>query len=180
MNIWRHLRAILILPVMVTLVIPAGLIFLTGQFAVGWGLTFPLSLVPAIVGCALIGPGLALLIKTASQFAAIGRGTLAPWDPTQALVVEGVYRHVRNPMISGVLSVLLGEAVLLGSWPLLGWFLLFFLLNGLYIPLVEEPALIDRFDGDYLVYKQNVPRWIPRLTSWTPTSTNQVCDRDKI
>jgi protein-S-isoprenylcysteine O-methyltransferase Ste14 len=21
-----------------------------------------------------------------------------PWDPTQRLVVQGVYRHVRNPM----------------------------------------------------------------------------------
>ncbi len=29
----------------------------------------------------------------------------APWDPTQRLVVRGVYRYVRNPMISGVVLI---------------------------------------------------------------------------
>jgi hypothetical protein len=41
-------------------------------------------------------------------------------------------------MISGVLSVLLGEAILLGSVPLLVWFLAFFALNALSMPLIEE------------------------------------------
>jgi protein-S-isoprenylcysteine O-methyltransferase Ste14 len=84
------------------------------------------------------------------------------------LVVEGPYRHVRNPMITGVMSILLGEAVGLGSPPLLIWFALFFTVNAVYMPLVEEPGLARRFGDDYAVYKRNVPRWLPRPRPWTP------------
>jgi len=63
----------------------------------------------------------------------IGKGTLAPWNPTQKLVVQGVYRHVRNPMISGVCFFLLGEAMVAASWPLLSWFIVFALGNVMWI-----------------------------------------------
>ena len=64
--------------------------------------------------------------------------------------MQGVYRHVRNPMISGVLFVLLGESVLTASLPLFWWFLLFAFVNATYIPLLEEPGLVKRFGEDYL------------------------------
>jgi protein-S-isoprenylcysteine O-methyltransferase Ste14 len=105
---------------------------------------------------------------TVSLFARIGKGTLAPWDPTSRLVVVGPYRHVRNPMISGVLTVLLGEAALFGSLPLLVWFGAAFAVNAVYFPLVEEPGLRERFGGDYEAYCAKVPRWLPRLRPWEP------------
>ena len=61
------------------------------------------------------GVGLLLFAASLRQFAVRGKGTLAPWDPPKHLVVEGPYRYVRNPMISGVLFVLLGEALVLRS-----------------------------------------------------------------
>jgi protein-S-isoprenylcysteine O-methyltransferase Ste14 len=109
-----------------------------------------------------------LVYKTVSLFATVGDGALAPWDPPRRLVVRGPYRYVRNPMISGVLSILLGEAILLGSVPLLVWFVIFFTLNALTMPLIEEPLLESRFGSEYVTYKRNVPRWIPRLKPWTP------------
>jgi protein-S-isoprenylcysteine O-methyltransferase Ste14 len=54
-------------------------------------------------------------------FAFEGQGTLAPWDPPLQLSVTGLYRYVRNPMISGVLMVLLGEGLVLRSFPHLQW-----------------------------------------------------------
>ena len=69
-------------------------------------------------------------------------------------------------MISGVAAILLGEAALIGSPRLLAWFGFFLALNATYIPLVEEPGLVRRFGEDYLVYRRNVPRWLPRLTPW--------------
>ncbi|MFL5901471.1 MAG: methyltransferase family protein [Solirubrobacterales bacterium] len=42
------------------------------------------------------------------------------------LVVEGPYRHVRNPMIVAVLTVLVGEGLLLGSPGIIVWAILFF------------------------------------------------------
>ena len=92
------------------------------------------------------------------MFARIGDGTLAPWDPTHKMVVQGVYRHVRNPMISGVFCVLLGEAVLFGSLVVFGWFVLFLLANLLYIPGLEERDLEKRFWEAYRQYKRNVSR----------------------
>jgi protein-S-isoprenylcysteine O-methyltransferase Ste14 len=120
------------------------------------------------------------MYKTISLFATVGEGTLAPWDPTQKLVVRGIYRYVRNPMIIGVLSVLLGEAVFLGSLPVLVWFLIFFAVNATYIPLLEERGLAGRFGDDYLVYKRNVPRWIPRLTPWTPSFDKRRREQEKL
>ena len=158
MSIWRHLRAIGLLPGMVTLVVPAVIVYRTGAVNIGWGLSSPLSWLPPLLGGVLIALGVLLMYKTIYLFATVGEGTLAPWDPTQKLVVRGIYRYVRNPMIIGVLSVLLGEAVFLGSLPVLVWFLIFFAVNATYIPLLEERGLAGRFGDDYLVYERNVPR----------------------
>jgi protein-S-isoprenylcysteine O-methyltransferase Ste14 len=97
-----------------------------------------------------------------------GDGTPAPWDPPQKLVIRGPYRHVRNPMITGVLLMLLAEALWFQSWPLALWMLIFFLGNFVYFPLVEEKGLEKRFGNDYREYKAHVPRWIPRLHPWYP------------
>ena len=52
---------------------------------------------------------------------------------------------IRNPMISGVMCILLGEAILAAALPLLVWLALFVAVNTVYIPLVEEPGLVKRF-----------------------------------
>jgi protein-S-isoprenylcysteine O-methyltransferase Ste14 len=167
MKILRHLLAILLLPVVVTGVVPLWIVRSSDVLRVGWGLPAPASLLPAILGSLLIGFGLLLMFRTISLFAGFGEGTLAPWDPPRRLVVRGVYRRVRNPMLSGVFFVLLGEATLLGSPLVLVWFLVVFALNAVYIPLIEEPDLSQRFGEEYLAYKRNVPRWVPRLRPWT-------------
>ena len=166
MSIFKHIQSIILLPTMVTVVIPGIILFRTGTVNIGWSLTPPLNLAPSLSGIALIVLGLTLMAKTIALFATVGHGTLAPWAPPERLVVRGIYRHVRNPMISGVLCVLCGETLLIGSIPLLKWFGLFFLINLIYIPLLEEPGLEQRFEQPYRVYRQNVPRWIPRLKPW--------------
>jgi protein-S-isoprenylcysteine O-methyltransferase Ste14 len=167
MGTWKHLRAILLLPFMVTVVIPGGILWLTGPETLGLWQSAPATRVGLpVLGGALLCLGLVLVVATIRLFMTAGQGTLAPWNPPQRLVVQGVYRHVRNPMISGVLFVLLGEAVLAASLPILGWFAAFVVVNAVYIPLAEEPGLAKRFGGDYLTYRQNVPRWIPRRTPW--------------
>jgi protein-S-isoprenylcysteine O-methyltransferase Ste14 len=84
------------------------------------------------------------------------------------LVIRRPYRHVRNPMISGVLFLLAAQALILGSWPLAAWLAVFFLGNTIYLPLSEESALECRFGAAYRQYKANVPRWIPRFRPWQP------------
>jgi protein-S-isoprenylcysteine O-methyltransferase Ste14 len=167
METWKHLRAILLLPGMVLLVIP-GLILYPGEFdTLGLWRSVPSSkVVLPIIGVIFVCLGLLLMVTTIRLFMTVGKGTLAPWEPPQKLVVRGVYRYLRNPMISGVLFVLLGEVFLTASLPLFCWFLVFLVVNSVYIPMSEEPGLVKRFGDDYLTYKRNVPRWVPRLTPW--------------
>ena len=167
MTVVRHLVAIVLLPGVVTLVVPALILARSGT-NVGWGWSGGAAAVPVVAGIALIATGLALVAWTVSLFATAGKGTLAPWDPTERLVVRGPYRHVRNPMISGVLCILLGEAALFGSLDLLLWFAVVWTVNALYFPLVEEPGLERRFGDAYREYRANVPRWLPRGRPWIP------------
>jgi protein-S-isoprenylcysteine O-methyltransferase Ste14 len=155
-----------LLPGTVTIVVPAVILVAGDGPDTGWGLDGILAALTVVVGAALIAAGFALWLRTVRLLARIGRGTLAPWDPTRKLVVEGPYRHVRNPMISAVLAVLLGEAALLGAPALLVWSGLFLAFNHLGFLTYEEPGLERRFGEEYREYRRNVPRWIPRRTPW--------------
>jgi protein-S-isoprenylcysteine O-methyltransferase Ste14 len=156
-------RAVLLLPFNVLVVIPALLLLATRSGR--WELAGPGD-ARFWLALACFAGGLALMWQTIRMFERLGDGTLAPWDPTRKLVVAGIYRHVRNPMISGVLLNLLGESLLLRSAALLAWLALFFAANAVYIPLFEEPGLEARFGDDYRRYRHAVPRWVPRLTPW--------------
>jgi len=167
MEAWKHVRAILLLPGIVLVVIPATIIYLNGEDTFGLEKSVPLTrLVLPLIGGGFIAAGIVLTSLTIRLFAAEGRGTLAPWNPPQRLVVQGIYRYVRNPMMLGVCSILFGEALLTASLPLFCWFAFFVIVVMIVIPLVEEPGLVRRFGHEYIAYKQNVPRWIPRRTPW--------------
>jgi protein-S-isoprenylcysteine O-methyltransferase Ste14 len=167
METWKHLRAIFVLPFAGAVVVPGVILWLTGADTLGlWESTLAARVGLPVLGGAFVCLGLVLMVATIRLFVTVGKGTLAPWNPTQKLVIRGVYRHVRNPMISGVNAILLGEAIMAASLPLLGWFLVFAVVNVIYIPLAEEPGLVKRFGEDYEQYRRNVPRWIPRLTAW--------------
>ena len=123
-----------------------------------------------VTGLLLLCIGLFIMTLTISLFIRIGKGTLAPWSPTKKLVINGIYGHVRNPMISGVLIVLTGESIAILSLNIFIWALIFFIINNLYFVIYEEPNLEKRFGNDYKEYKKNVPRWIPRLKPFVPDS----------
>lgn len=160
----RHLVSILLLPFVVVVVVPWQLLHGDAITANGSPALEGLRLV---AGAALFAAGLGLFAWCVSLFARVGRGTLAPWDPTERLVAVGPYRHVRNPMIAGVWLMLLGEAAFFRSSAVGLWALGFLLLNHVYFVLSEEPGLERRFGEAYRRYRVNVPRWIPRVRPWT-------------
>lgn len=153
-----------ILPIIICLIIP--LLIITGFNNHLQNFNSVLSWAMFIFGFLLILFGIGFLIYTNKSFFTIGRGTLAPWDPPKKLVINDAYRYVRNPMISSVLIIVLGEAFIFSSIELFILFLFFLILNHLYFVYSEEPGLIKRFGNDYIDYKNNVPRWIPRITPW--------------
>lgn len=171
MQLWRQLRGPVFVPVVVTIVAP-GLIILA------WGLR-PLDVSPAVgwvlaaLGGVAIATGLVFWTWTVTLFDRIGNGTLAPWDPPGRLVVRGPYRHVRNPMITGIFAILAGEAIAGRSWPLLAWFAVFVTAQAIVVPLWEEPQLERRFGPDYREYRDHVPRWVPRPRAWSDSGAGQ-------
>jgi len=109
--------------------------------------------------------GAAIYLRCAWDFASTGKGTPAPIDPPKRLVARGLYRFVRNPMYVGVLTALLGEAWLFGSWTLLAYAAIVFTWEHLFVVFYEEPALKRQFGESYAEYLTRTPRWIPRINN---------------
>jgi protein-S-isoprenylcysteine O-methyltransferase Ste14 len=118
-----------------------------------------------IVAVITIAAGILLELACVVEFARRGRGTLSPADPPRHLVVQGLYRYVRNPMYLAISLILLGEALLLGSRALLLYWAVFFVCASAFVMLYEEPYLRSRFGGEYEDYSRRVGRWIPSLPS---------------
>ena len=115
-----------------------------------------------LLGLAAIGTGVGLLAACIWEFARRGRGTLAPVDPPKELVVQGLYRYVRNPMYLSVTVIVLGEVLLTGSTSLLAYWAVWFLAANLFVIGYEEPTLLRRFGPGYQGYRASVGRWLPR------------------
>lgn len=162
----RHVLAIAMLPFVVAVIVPLWIARRNATtFTLG---DTRLELLAQFGGLTFSIVGVALFLSSLHRFARDGKGTLAPWDPPRRLVVNGPYRHVRNPMISGVVFMLFAEALLLLSRAHGGWALTFLAINAIYIPLLEEPGLRRRFGAGYDEYCRHVPRLLPRLRPWRP------------
>jgi protein-S-isoprenylcysteine O-methyltransferase Ste14 len=112
-----------------------------------------------------IALGVAFLLHAFALFA-LHRGTPAPVAPTETLVVTGVYRFVRNPMYLAVLTIILGQALLFGSWGLVLYAAIALIAVVTFVKGYEEPTLTSTYGEQYLNYRRNVPGWLPRLTPW--------------
>lgn len=106
--------------------------------------------------------GVGLYLWCAGAFTFIGKGTPAPIDAPKILVVQGLYRWVRNPMYVAVLSVVIGEAILFRSILLVGYALVLWGVFHMFVVFVEEPSLRSQFGASYETYFRTVPRWLPR------------------
>jgi len=129
--------------------------------------------IPAIrwLGVALIAVGAISVIECFWRFAVVGLGTPAPVAPTEHLVVSGLYQYVRNPMYLGLLTAIVGQALLFGSMGLLWYAILVWMAFFAFVVSVEEPSLQRRFGSQYEAYRAHVRRWWPRFTPWRSPDT---------
>ena len=118
------------------------------------------------IGTLLIAAGIPVLFESFGRFALQGIGTPAPIFPTQHLVVKGFYRYVRNPMYVAVVSVIFGQALLLGNIRVLAYAIFVWLAFHLFVLIYEEPTLRKSFGVEYETFCAHVPRWIPRFSPW--------------
>jgi len=85
-----------------------------------------------------------------------------PMSPksTKSLVTKGLYKYSRNPMYVGLLTILFGYGIWLGSiTPFLALPLFYWLITTQQI-IPEETILEDKFGVEYLDYKARVRRWL--------------------
>jgi len=151
----RSAIAFLLLPGVVGFAIPVALLVVDGQLT--------LRLTPTAAAGGLVGlAGVAGLLWCVTAFHTIGNGTLAPWDPARRLVRVGLYSLSRNPMYISVLLILVGWALVFGSWPLTLYTAIVAVAFHLRVVLAEEPALARAFGDEWLDYRAVVPRWLGR------------------
>lgn len=112
-----------------------------------------------------IAAGVVFLLHAFTLFA-LHHGTPAPVAPTETLVVTGAYRFVRNPMYLSVLTIILGQALLFGSWSLVLYAVIALAAVVGFVKVYEEPTLTSTYGEEYLNYRRKVPGWWPRLTPW--------------
>ena len=156
----KSYKAIFLLPFNMLISIPAILVYCFETF----------QICNNVVNCCFAIPlfliGSYLLLKTILLFDKNGNGTLAPWYPTKKLVIEGPYRHVRNPMISGVIIILFSEGLIFSAKSIFILAAIFFIINTIYFLIKEERDLEKRFGKEYLEYKKQVPMWLPRMKAY--------------
>lgn len=144
----KALLAFLVLPCIVAGIIPVALAWLDpwriGGFAIAY-LT--------------LGLGLVVLLRSVWDFYAAGKGTLAHWRPPEQIVTTGFYRHTRNPMYIGVLTIIGSLALLLGSLLLVGYLIVIGMIFHWHVVTREEPWLAQRFPEEWKRLRREVPRW---------------------
>ena len=162
-------KGVLLVPTVVFLLVPAIILRVSGNIRWFCGKTFPESMFVVAVAFFLACVGVSISIWTVMLFYNRGNGTPAPWAPPKQLIVIGPYAYVRNPMFLSAFAILLAETLLFGSIGILIWAGVLWGLTALYITLIEEPDIKNRFGDEYVEYSKNVTRWIPRTTPWLPT-----------
>ncbi len=117
-------------------------------------------------GLFLMLAGSAILLRCVRDFLVSGKGTLAPWDAPERMVVTGLYRHMRNPMYGGVILLVLGWTIYYASPLLAAYTVLLTLGFHLRVVVGEEPWLASQFGDQWERYRNGVPRWLPRARPW--------------
>lgn len=125
-----------------------------------WPLAIPLGFWTRIgIGAVILLAGLSSIISARIWFTRTGQSPI-PWKPSPELLVQGIYRHTRNPMYIGMTVIQIGLGVLLDN-------LWISMLAPLALALVhfiavrpEEAYLAEKFGDSYLRYKASVRRYL--------------------
>jgi protein-S-isoprenylcysteine O-methyltransferase Ste14 len=86
--------------------------------------------------------------------------TVKPFEKSTALVVTGVFQISRHPMYLGMVLILLGIAILMGTLTPLIVVVIFGILMALVFVRAEESMLEEQFGATWLAYKKQVRKWV--------------------
>ena len=110
-------------------------------------------------GAVLVVLGIGFAVQPALAFSKADTA-IKPYRESSTLVRTGMYRFSRNPMYLGMLTVLAGVGLLLGTLaPLLVLVLFYLIIRHRFIG-IEETMLEEKFGDEYREFKRSVRRWI--------------------
>jgi protein-S-isoprenylcysteine O-methyltransferase Ste14 len=161
-NKTQRLTAVIFGGIIFWIVIPSFIVF--GSAYIDPWLSFPGFLYGwpnILIGLILIVTGWLFANWTVKVQFSSGKGTPIPLMPTQKLIIKRPYTYCRNPMTLGTAAFYLGVAIWLGSISAIGLALVYPVGILIYIKLIEEKELEERFGREYLEYKQKTPFLIP-------------------
>ena len=122
---------------------------------------------PVVISCAALLAGIGALLRIWGT-AYLGTGTVHSLDmKAGAVMADGPYRYVRNPLYLGLWFMAAALAFLM---PPTGALVAMILLTVFQVRLIlgEEAFLAERLGEAYLAYKHSVPRLFPRLRGAPP------------
>ena len=86
--------------------------------------------------------------------------TVKPFEESNALIQDGVFRWSRNPMYLGFVAILLGISVILRSLSPYFAVVVFVVLIDLMFIRVEEQMLEEKFGDGWKRYRSGVRKWM--------------------
>jgi protein-S-isoprenylcysteine O-methyltransferase Ste14 len=127
------------------------------------------------LGCALVGESIRLIsVGYAGRVTRTRSGVLCP------LVVAGPYRYVRNPLYLGNIAILAGIVSSFGHIELIAPAVLIALAYYSLVVRWEESHLSRVFGEEYVAYRSEVPRWLPRPSGCPPRSLHTLDLREAL
>ncbi len=131
------------------------MILLNSFVPIGHWLQFPWR----YFGIVFIVLGLILSLGNRNLFKRLGTPT-HPGVRANVLITKGAFRYTRNPMYLGLVVMLVGVAILLGSFsPIIVIPVIIWILHSKFI-LREEKWMESWFGESYLEYKTKTRRWL--------------------
>ena len=110
-------------------------------------------------GIVIIGLGFSLSLGSGIFFRKLGTNP-RPGSRANLIVTKGPFKYTRNPMYLGLITMLIGISILLGTVsPLIPIPILFIILHTQFV-VREEKWMEEWFGESYLEYKNKTPRWL--------------------
>jgi len=111
------------------------------------------------LGIIIIALGFSLSAGSGIFFRKLGTNP-RPGTRATLIVTKGAFKHTRNPMYLGLITMLIGASILLGTFsPLIVIPIIFLILHTKFV-LREEKWMEEWFGEPYLEYKNKTPRWL--------------------
>ena len=85
---------------------------------------------------------------------------ICPTAETVRLITDGIYRVTRSPMYLGLVCMMVGLAVAIGTAPFYGAAVAYFAVIDRVFCRYEKAKLAARFGDQYLAYTRRVRRWL--------------------